>query len=211
MIAVQRVTSRARLLELPVVFSISELALAMSVTPLVASQYAWRWRSSGLIGSLGGKSGILFNLVRDPAAMTSGTVWEQAVLKAMPSALAGGHEVLADSGISTQITHRRFLLVSNTDSLLEIDGAEIHRRPVPWLNRLAREGALDNPDPGVLVPRLRPGAALADLVVYGLSPVDPEDVDMEALTPDDMRLFRRLAKAENTLDAKPKRRPANRP
>jgi len=43
------------------------------------------------------------------------------------------------------------------------------------------------------VPRLRPGAALADLAKYGASLPDPEDLDLEALDADEQRLLRRLA------------------
>lgn len=127
-------------------------------------------------------------------------------MKAMPSAIIGGHEVLADSGLTTQVTHLRYVLISNTDSFCTVNGAEVHRRPVPWLNRLVREGAVVNDEPGVLAPRLRPGAALADLALYAARKPDPDDIDMDEIGPDDVALFKRLSKAESIEDVAPKRR-----
>jgi hypothetical protein len=104
------------------------------------------------------------------------------------------------------VTRLRYVLVSNTDSFYEVDGAEVHRRPVPWLNRLVRTGAVIDSDPGVLAPRLRPGAALADLALYAERKPDPDDIDMDAVEPEEVELFRRLTKAEAIEDVAPKRR-----
>jgi hypothetical protein len=117
----------------------------------------------------------------------------------MPSAMIGGYEVLAESGLSTQVTHQRYVIVSNIDSAYEIDGAEVHRRPVPWMNRLVREGAVIVEAPGELIPRLRPGAALADLARYGPRVPDPDDVDLEVMDADEAMLFRKLAKGTQLL------------
>jgi hypothetical protein len=182
---------------MPEVFSIAELALVMQVNRLRASQYVWRWRAGDLVAPFGGQSGIFLNLVRCPCGRDDGVLWERALLKAMPSAMIGGYEVLAESGLSTQVTHQRFVLVSNTDSRFEVDGAEVHRRPVPWLNRLARCGALVDAEPGVLAPRLRPGAALADLALYGERKPDPDDIDMEMISPEEAKLFRQLSRARS--------------
>lgn len=203
-------SARERLLAMPDIFSVAELALVMGVERPDASRYLWRWRAANLVLQFGGKSGIFLNQVRNPSARSDGALWERALLKAMPSAIIGGHEVLADSGVTTQITHQRYVIVSNTDSLVSVDGAEVHRRPVPWLNRLARSGAVLNPDPGVLVPRLRPGAALADLGLYAETKPDPDDIDMEMIDAEEVSLFRRLSKAETIEEVAPKRR-ARRP
>ena len=97
------------------------------------------------------------------------------------------------------MTHQRFVIVSNTDSAFEIDGAEVHRRPVPWMNRLVREGAVIADAPGEAVPRLRPGAALADLARYGPSMLDADDIDLELLEEDELVLLKRLAKGSGLL------------
>jgi hypothetical protein len=109
------------------------------------------------------------------------------------------YEVLAGSGLTTQVTHQRFVIVSNTDSAFEIDGAEVHRRPVPWMNRLVREGAVIADGPGAAVPRLRPGAALADLAKYGPSTPDADDIDLEPLEDGELVLLKRLAKGSELL------------
>jgi len=200
-IAAGRRSSRDWLLLLPEVFSVAELALVMGCPRSEASQYLWRWRAKALVRGLGGKSGIFVNLVRNPGAASDARVWERALLKAMPSAMIGGYEVLAESGLTTQVTHQRYVIVSNIDGAYEIDGAEVHRRPVPWLNRLVREGAVIAEAPGEIVPRLRPGAALADLARHGPTVPDPDDIDLEAVDADEAVLFRRLAKGTPLLAA----------
>lgn len=200
------VSARERLLAMPDIFSVAELALVMGIERTEASQYLARWKAADLVVPLGGKSGIVLNQVRVPNARADGALWERALMKAMPSALIGGHEVLADSGLTTQVTHQRYVLISNTDAMYEVTGAEVHRRPVPWLNRLVREGAIVNDHPGVLLPRLRPGAALADLGLYAERKPDPDDIDMDEIEPEEVALFRRLAKAEAIEEVVPKRR-----
>lgn len=204
------VSSRQRLLGMPEIFSVAELAMVMGVPRTEASQYLWRWRSAHLVSPFGGKSGIVINLVRRPDALADGSIWERALLKAMPSAIIAGYEVLAESGVTTQVTHQRYVLVSNTDAMYQVEGAEIHRRPIPWLNRLVREGGVVNDDSGSLAPRLRPGAALADMALYAQSKPDPDDIDMGALEAEDVELFRRLTRAEAFEDAEPRRRASRR-
>lgn len=191
---------------MPEVFSVSELALVMGVPRADASHYLWRWKAADLVVPFGGKSGIFLNQVLVPKARADGALWERALLKAMPSAIIGGWEVLADSGFTTQVTHQRYVLVANTDSEFEVDGAEVHRRPLPWLNRLVRTGAVLNTSPGVLAPRLRPGAALADLALYSERKLDPDDIDMDMVEPEEVALFRLLSKAEAVEEVTPKRR-----
>lgn len=200
------ISSRERLLAAPEVFSVGEMALLMGVSRMEASQYLARWKEAELVVALGGRSGVFLNQVKVPGARADGRLWERALLKAMPSAIVGGWEVLADSGLSTQVTHQRYLLVSNTDSQFHVDGAEVHRRSIYWLNRLVREGAVLNPEPGLLIPRLRPGAALADLALYSERKVDPDDIDMDMVEPDEVALFRLLSKAEAVEEVTPKRR-----
>lgn len=204
-------SARSMLLNLPDVFTLTELGMHLKARgapegSAQASQYAWRWKSSNLVLPFGGNSGVYINLVTNPRGGEDGALWERALLKAMPSAIIGGHEVLADSGVTTQVTHQRYVLISNTDSMFEVPGAEVHRRPVPWLNRLVREGAVLNDEPGVLAPRLRPGAALADLALYAARKPDPDDIDMDEIGPDDVALFKRLSKAESIEEVAPKRR-----
>lgn len=190
-------SARERLLALPEIFSVAELALTMGVSRIFASSYLLRWKTRELVVPFGGKSGVFLNLVKAPGARADGALWERALLKAMPSAMIAGHEVLADSGITTQVTHQRYVIIANTDSAFQVDGAEVHRRPVPWLNRLVRTGAVICEMPGELAPRLRPGAALADLALYGERKPDPDDIDMDMIEPEETALFRLLSKAES--------------
>jgi hypothetical protein len=200
-----RTSSRDLLLSMPEVFSVGEFALVHGRTRAESSQYLWRFSKSQMVCALGGKSGIFINLMKSPQAMADGALWERAVLKAMPSALIGGDEVLADSGLSTQITRQRCILISNTDSMYEIAGAQVQRRPVPWLKKLIRLGALDNAAPGERLARLRPGAALADLALHATPSPDPDDIDLHGVDPNEVALFRQLAKGSalaRELDAR---------
>jgi hypothetical protein len=194
-----RRSAREWLLSLPEVFSVGELALVMGCPRTEASQYLWRWRDKAMVQGLGGKSGIFINRVRSPDAATEGARWERALLKAMPSSIIAGYEVLAGTGLTTQVTHLRFVIVSNRDSAFDVDGAEIHRRPVPWMNRLVREGAVIADAPCEALPRLRPGAALADLAKYGPAP-DADDIDLEAIDKGEIALLKRLAKGTAFLE-----------
>lgn len=196
MAATNYVSSRDRLLGMPAVFSVAELALVMDCPRSEASQYLWRWRANKLVVPFGGRSGVFLNLVIAPRAASDGALWERSLLKAMPSAIIGGHEVLADSGVSTQVTHQRYILVSGSDSTFDVPGAEIHRRPASWLGRLVRMGAVINEAPGQMAPRLSPGGALADLAVYGGYTPDPDDIDLEAMGADNLRLYQRLTAAQ---------------
>lgn len=191
-----RIAARDRLLTLPDVFSVADLALVMQTSKLEASQYLWRWKGSGLVRAMGGNAGVFLNLVRNPQGSEDAGLWERGLLKAMPSAIIGGHEVLADAGITTQITHRRYVLVSAQDSRFQLDQAEVHPRPEEWLDRLVREGGVVQSESG-LAPRLVPGAALADLLLYADRRPDPDDIDFEELTSADRKLYRLLSGTTN--------------
>lgn len=196
-----RTSARDLLMRMPDVFSVAEFSLVTGRARTESSQYLWRFSLNGLVKGLGGKSGIFLNAVKNPGALVDGSVWERAVLKAMPSAMIGGHEVLAESGLSTQVTHQRYVLISNTDAMYEIEGAEVHRRPVPWLKKLLATNAVVNDAPGVVIPKLMPGAALADLALYGQSCPDPDDLDFDFVDPAHVAMFRRLA-AGSELEVK---------
>lgn len=190
----QRTSAREWLLRAPEVFSVGELALLMDVARTQATTYLQRWKLAKLVQPFGGRSGIFINLVANPRAAEDAGAWERALLKAMPSAMIAGYEILADSGLSTQLTHLRYVIVSNQDAMYDANGAEVHRRPLPWMKRLVREDAIVNNEPGVLAPRLRPGAALADLAVHADHKPDPDDIDYDMLEPEELRLFQRLTK-----------------
>lgn len=185
-----RLSTRDLLLQLPDVFSVAEFALVTGRLRTEASQYLWRFSQNGLVKGIGGKSGVFINAVANPNATSDGGIWERAILKAMPSAMIGGYETLAESGISTQVTHQRYILISNNDAMFEIEGAEIHRRPVPWMKKLFATNAVVNESPGAAIPRLKPGAALADLALYGDALLDPDDLDLDFVDPTEITLFR---------------------
>src|ERR1700748_224734 len=92
--AVTKVSARDRLLQMPDVFSVGELALVMGIRREQASQYLWRWEAADLVVAFGGKTAIFLSAVRAPGALSDGALWERALLKAMPSAIIGGWEVL---------------------------------------------------------------------------------------------------------------------
>lgn len=194
-IAKRRVSARDRLLSMPEVFTLAELALVMGVSLPTASQYVWRWKLAELVLPLGGNSGVFLNRVRNPSAPADGSLWERALLKAMPSAIIAGHEVLADEGYTTQVTHQRYVIVSPTESTCEIAGAEVRPRPLVWLKRLARRGALvqsEEAQEARLAPRLAAGAALADLQAFDEGSFHEDDIDWDAIDDENLALYREL-------------------
>lgn len=185
-----------RLMSLPDVFSVAELSLIEGFTDRrIASQYLWRWKTGAKVLPLGPRAGVFINLVRNPQGATDAALWERALLKAMPSSTVAGYEVLAESGLSTQVTHSRYIIVSEKDSLRAVDGAQVSSRPVRWFKEIIVQGGLVSgatAGSGSLLPRLTPGAALADLVLYGDSCPDVDDVDLEELDADQCALFLQL-------------------
>ncbi|MFM8769729.1 MAG: hypothetical protein ACKOD9_18865 [Rubrivivax sp.] len=135
--------------------------LSTKIAPEQLNQVLWRWKVAGLIRPVGPRADVWFNLVRD--ADITRERWEQAVKRALPSAVRAGHPILMSSGLSTQMSSSDYLIRPARSLSAGIDGATLHERPALWMRRLQRVGAIQTC--GVL-PQLDPGAALADLIRF---------------------------------------------
>jgi hypothetical protein len=201
-----RASAAQRLAALPAIFVGSDVLLSTKIVPEQLNQVLWRWKVAGLIRPVGPRADVWFNLVRD--ANITRERWEQAVKRAMPSAVRAGHPILMSSGLSTQMSSSDYLIRPARSLSAGIDGASLHERPALWMRRLQRVGAIQTF--GVL-PQLDPGAALADLLRFEpgfedqLDEIDWDELseesrqmllelvsDADVVLPDDCRERRRL-------------------
>lgn len=185
--------AQGRLSQLGEVFSVAEMAAALDMERFDAVRYLRAWRLRGLVEPLGGRSAIYLNLVRVPDAGQREALWERALLKAMPSAIVSCVELLGHHGDEARTALRRLVLVSEAEEFYEIDGAVVLRRPAQWLAQLRQFGLAPVHPGGLPTPRLRPGAALADLARHDSRPIGLEDALRQLDDRGEVSLFVELA------------------
>lgn len=171
-----------RLASLPEVFTGGELTVLFGWKSGIASTYLANWRKAGLVQSLGGRSDVHMNLVRNRQVNP-----ELAVRRAYPQAVKVGLDVLREAGWTTQIPRVIELAVPLSSTVYALEGFEISTRTPKWFARVAP--GMGRVSQGV--DRLRPAWALADMVaraqdarVRGAWLLDPEDLDWEAVRGD---------------------------
>jgi hypothetical protein len=152
-----------RLLELPVVFSLADAGKTGAGTgePLGGEHlhtFLARAVKRGRIASAGPKSGIYYNLVRDPNARTRVL---EAARKAYPSSVVVGAAVLHAHGWTTQVPHVIDVAVMARRSRRPIDGVHFVERTRSWYRQHAKD-ILPPGDSGFEVHALAPAPALAD-------------------------------------------------
>jgi hypothetical protein len=183
-----RASAAQRLAALPAIFVGSDVLLSTKIAPEQLNQVLWRWKVAGLIRPLGPRADVWFNLVRD--ANITRERWEQAVKRAMPSAVRAGHPILMSSGLSTQMSSSDYLIRPARSLSAGIDGASLHERPALWMRRLQRVGAIQTF--GVL-PQLDPGAALADLIRFEPGFEDQlDEIDWDELSEESRQMLLEL-------------------
>lgn len=155
---------------LPEVFSLNYLAARMDGDKAKASVYLSRWKLSGLVSSFGQRTGVHFNLLRNPNAPQDGIF--NALEMVFPGAVIIGASVLHDAAWTTQIPRAIDVAVLNRRSFPVIAGFDIHCRPREWF-ALMRSG-IDFSG----YPKLKPAYALADAFMYpGLWQPDIDDLE----------------------------------
>jgi hypothetical protein len=180
----QRVYTSAvqRLAGLPEVFTGGELAVLFGWKSGICSSYLAQWRKAGLIQSLGGRSDVHMNLVRnrqlDPAL---------ALRRAYPQAVKLGVDVLREAGWTTQIPSTIEVAIPVGSSAYSLDGFALSTRTAKWYQRIAP--GMERVQHGL--DRLRPAWALADMLARAQDArvrhawlLDPEDLDLEAARAD---------------------------
>lgn len=168
-----------RLRVVPEVFTGSELTVLFGWKSAIASSYLANWRKAGLVKSLGGRSDIHMNLVRNPHINP-----ELALRRAFPLAILVGVDRLRAAGWTTQIPTLPEVAIALTSSRYSIDGFALTVRPEKWFQTVK---------PGVEkvaegIDRLRPAWALADMIsraqdrrVRHAWLLDPDDLDLHSV------------------------------
>ena len=168
-----------RLRVIPEVFTGSELTVLFGWKSAIASSYLANWRKAGLVKSLGGRSDIHMNLVRNPHINP-----ELALRRAFPLAILVGVDRLRPAGWTTQIPTLAEVAIALTSSRYSIDGFALTVRPEKWFQTVK---------PGVEkvaegIDRLRPAWALADMIsraqdrrVRHAWLLDPDDLDLHSV------------------------------
>ena len=168
-----------RLRVTPEVFTGSELTVLFGWKSAIASSYLANWRKAGLVKSLGGRSDIHMNLVRNPHINP-----ELALRRAFPLAILVGVDRLRAAGWTTQIPTLPEVAIGLTSSRYSINGFALTVRPEKWFQTVK---------PGVEkvaggIDRLRPAWALADMIsraqdrrVRHAWLLDPDDLDLHSV------------------------------
>lgn len=180
----QRVYTSAihRLAGLPEVFTGGDLTVLFGWKSGICSSYLAQWRKAGLIQSLGGRSDVHMNVVRNRQLNP-----ELALRRAYPQAVKLGVDVLREAGWTTQIPSTVEVAVPRGSAMHALEGFALSTRTARWYQRIAP--GLERAQQGL--DRLRPAWALADMLARAQDArvrhvwlLDPEDLDIEAARAD---------------------------
>jgi hypothetical protein len=171
-----------RLATLPEVFTGGDLAVLFGWKSGICSTYLASWRKAGLVKSLGGRSDVHMNLLRNHQ-----TNPELALRRAYPQAVKLGADVLREAGWMTQIPSVIDVAVPNGSSLHHLEGFALTTRSAKWYAAVAP--GMERVQQGI--DRLQPAWALADMLArandarvrHAWLP-DPEDLDLVCIRSD---------------------------
>jgi hypothetical protein len=178
--ATTRIQAIERLRTLPEVFSLRDLELLMDINRKTAHQLCWRWKKAKFVQGLGPRSGVYYNIFKDP--MGPNRRRGEALQKLLGhSPIVVGATALHLAGWTTQRPNRVELCVPRTRDwrvFPKIHGVLLVSRPRHWFNRIApyiREG-VDG------LRALAPEAALIDAMQHGgrgeVWKPSPDDLDV---------------------------------
>lgn len=188
-----------RLARLPGIFIPSDALLRAKIPAEQLNQVLWRWKTAGYVKPLGARAEVWFNLVVDPVVTRER--WEQAIRRAVPTAILAGHGVLMRSGLTTQLASTDYLIRPARSPAAAIEGVTLHERPALWIRKLRKLGAVKTDRQ---IPELDPGAALADMLLFDASSIDVDEIDWDEMDADSMALFHALAKDTEIESLAPK-------
>ena len=165
-----------RLAFMPEVFTGGELSVLFGWRSGIASSYLANWRHAGLIRSLGGRSDVHMNLVRNRQVNP-----EVALRRAYPYAVKVGVDILREAGWTTQIPAKPEVAVGSALSLYAVEAFDLTTRTDEWFKKLAP--GIDLVAHGIN--RLKPAWALAEMIARAQDKrlrkawlLDPEDIDL---------------------------------
>lgn len=165
-------SSLDRLRELPDVLTLKTVAAVFGWETKVASHYIARWKKKGFVSSLGERTGVHFNLLKNPKAAEENFV--EALKFLFPGAVICGASALHMSGTTTQIPSQIEIAIPWRPTFPRVEGAEISTRSAPWF-RLVRDRLVWE----ATLPRLAPEMALADDWMQAGWRPDPDDIDWD--------------------------------
>lgn len=183
------ISATERLLQLPDVFTGSDIAVLFGWKSTICSSYLLNWKKAGLIKSLGGRSDVHMNLVKNRQVNP-----ELALKRAFPHAVKLGCDVLRETGWTTQIPSSIEIAVPVTNTLYDIKGFSLSTRTDKWFQRVY--GTEQGFNSGVSrsqdgVDRLNPAWALDEMISRVLDRrvknawlLDPEDIVLESVRSD---------------------------
>jgi hypothetical protein len=172
----------SRLAALPEVFTGGDLTVLLGWKSGICSSYLAQWRKAGLIKSLGGRSDVHMNLVRNRQVNP-----ELALRRVFPNSVKVGVDVLREAGWTTQIPSTIEVAVPTASSLYDLPGFTLSTRTAKWFQRVAP--GTDKVQQGI--DRLQPAWALADMLARAQDArvrnawlLDPEDLELESVRGD---------------------------
>jgi hypothetical protein len=172
----------SRLAALPDVFTGGDLTVLMGWKSGICSSYLAQWRKAGLIKSLGGRSDVHMNLVRNRQVNP-----ELALRRVFPQCVKVGVDVLREAGWTTQIASSIDVAVPTASSLYDLPDFTLSTRTAKWFQRVAP--GTDKVQQGI--DRLQPAWALADMLARAQDArvrnawlLDPEDLDLDSVRRD---------------------------
>lgn len=171
------VSSLDRLRQLPEVFTLKTAASMFSWDEKMASRYITRWKRSGFVSSLGERTGVHFNLLKNPDAPRD--LFLHAVGHVFPGAVLVGATALHASGATTQIPVSLDIAIPYRPSYPAIPGIDIVTRPRAWFRSVHDTLVKDR-----TLPRLTAELALADACVNGGWRPDPDDIEFDEIDSD---------------------------
>ncbi|HEY6435199.1 MAG TPA: hypothetical protein VIY47_01300 [Ignavibacteriaceae bacterium] len=171
------ISANQRLHSLPKIFRGNDLVLA-GIPEKYVSIYLGRWKSAGLIDSLGGRSDVFFN-----SLCYGREAWvEEAILDLSPGAIQIGIGPLHRHAWTTQIPQKIEVAVPSK-YVFSSQHATFYSRSIRWFKATTRgvEDQLSTP-----ICSLRPAWALADSWLTKNPNVwkpDPDDLDFFEMEP----------------------------
>lgn len=175
-------SSVERLATLPEIFTGGDLTVLFGWKSAVCSSYLAVWRKAKLIKSLGGRSDVHMNLLRNRQINP-----EAALRRAFPRAIKVGVDLLREAGWTTQIPSQIDVAIPRTSSLYKLIDFAITMRTEKWFQCTAP--GTERVSQGI--DRLHPAWALADMIARAEDRrvrhawlLDPEDIDLQAVRSD---------------------------
>ena len=170
-------TSASKRLEaLPEIFTGSDLTMLCGWRSQIASTYLANWRKAGLVRSLGGRSDVHMNLVRNRHVNL-----EVALRRVFPLATKVGVDVLREAGWTTQIPSLPEVALPQPGPIYAVAEFALTGRPHKWFTKVAH--GVQHVNDGLM--RLKPAWALVDMVARAL---DRRVRQAWLLAPDDLDL-----------------------